>query len=116
MNPIKRRTLLKAASSSVALGLLPSAHALETDPSLRAEAKDPRLAIGFDQALRTSIRAGANRLTGWEPSESLLLKHGSADAFDFVAQRTEALNDAAHGTGRRTIVTGRSAAGLEKEV
>jgi alpha-galactosidase len=117
MNPINRRTVLQAASSTAALSLLPAARAADTaDKTVRAVAEDARLSIAFDAALRTSIRAGAKVLTPWQASESLLLVKGSSASFAFLEQRTEPISDAAHGAGRRTIVKGRSNAGLEKEV
>ena len=117
MNPINRRTVLQVASSTAALGLLPAARAADTaDNAARAVAEDARLSIAFDVSLRTSIRAGGTVLTPWQESESLLRAKGSADRFAFLEQRTETISDAAHGPGRRTIVKGRSNAGLEKEV
>ena len=116
MKPINRRTVLQAASGTAALAMLP-AHASDSpDKAARAVAEDGHLTISFDAALRTSLRAAGKTLTGWDPSESLLLAAGPADNFAFVEQRAESLADAAHGAGRRTIVTGRTRTGLEKQV
>ena len=116
MKPINRRAVLQAASGTAALAML-SAHASDSpDKAARAVAEDGHLTISFDAALRTSLRAAGKTLTGWDPSESLLLAAGPADNFAFVEQRAESLADAAHGAGRRTIVNGRTTTGLEKQV
>ena len=116
MKPINRRTVLQAASGTAALAMLP-AHASDSpDKATRAVAEDGHLTISFDAALRTSLRAAGKALTGWDPSESLLLAAGPADNFAFVEHRAESLADAAHGAGRRTIVVGRATTGLEKQV
>jgi alpha-galactosidase len=116
MKSINRRTVLQAASGTAALAML-STHASDSpDKAARAVAEDGHLTISFDAGLRTSLRAAGKTLTGWDPSESLLLAAGPADNFAFVKQRTESLADAAHGAGRRTIVNGRTATGLEKQV
>jgi alpha-galactosidase len=117
MKPIKRRTVLQVASSSVALGLLPAARAADTaDKAARGVAEDSRLSIAFDPLLRTSLRFAGKSLTPWQASESLLLATGAVDSFAFLQQRTESLSDAARGPGRRTIIKGRSNTGIEKEV
>jgi len=118
MTPIMRRTVLKLASGSVALALLPRTHAANAPlpKGARAVAADAGLSIAFDAALNTAIATRGKPLTPWQTSESLLLASGEAPGFSFVAERSAAFSDAVRGPGRRTFVTGRSAAGLEKEV
>ena len=117
MTAIKRRTVLKLASGTAALTLLPGARAAIPIPKdARAVACDSALSIAFDATLKTALTARGKALTPWQTSESLLVAAGDAQSFSFVAERAEPLQDAARGPGRRTVVTGRSAAGLEKEV
>ena len=118
MTSIKRRTVLQIASGTAALALLPAARAATgTLPKgARAVAADAQLSIAFDSTLKTAVSARGKPLAPWQASESLLLAAGEAQGFTFVAERSEPLSDAVRGPGRRTIVTGRSASGLEKEV
>jgi alpha-galactosidase len=117
MTTFKRRTVLKLASSTAGLALLHGARAANS-PSLkgaRAVAADAQLTIAFDSALKTAITARGKPLTPWQNSESLLLAPAAAQTFAFVAEKSEVLSDS-RGPGRRTVVTGRSTAGVEKTV
>ncbi|WP_337926330.1 glycoside hydrolase family 36 protein [Luteimonas saliphila] len=80
-------------------------------------AHDDVLAIAFDANLHTSIARAGDPMTPFQASESLLLPEGGAiDACAFVDERTEPVADARHGAGRRHVVRGRSAQGIEKTV
>ncbi len=118
MSPIKRRTVLQIASGTAALALLPTARAAASDvpKGTRAVAADGVLSIAFDSALKTAITARGKLLAPWQASESLLLASGEAQGLSFSSEKSELLSDAVRGPGRRTVVTGRSAAGLEKGV
>ena len=118
MFKLKRRTVLKLASSTAGLALLHGARAASS-PSpkgARAVAADAQLSIAFDSALNTAITARGRQLTPWQNSESLLLAPAPSQTFAFVAEKSEALSDSTRGSGRRTVVTGRSTAGVEKTV
>jgi len=118
MTSIKRRTVLQIASGSAALALLPGARAATGTPpkGARAVAADGELSIAFDSSLKTAVSARGKPLAPWQTSETLVLASGEAQGISFIAERSEPLSDAVRGPGRRTIVTGRSATGLEKEV
>jgi len=116
MTRLKRRTILKLASGTAALALLPGSRAADgaIPTGARAVAEDSQLSIAFDSTLKTALSARGKALCSWQASESLLL--AEAPSFSFVEHRSMALSDAAHGAGTRTVVRGRSPAGLEKEI
>lgn len=119
MPPIGRRSVLKLATATAALATLPlSTAARAAAPrGARAVAQDDLLAIAFDARLHTSISRGGTRLTPFQPGESLLLADGGTiEAFSFVDERIEPVSDPRHGSGRRHVVRGRSAGGIEKTV
>lgn len=119
MTPIGRRTVLKLAAGTVALAALPSVSAARAGSSrpARAVAHDDHLSIRFDARMHTAIERGGIAMTGFQPSEALLLADGSElQDFAFVDERIEPLDDARHGSGRRHVLRGRSAGGIEKTV
>jgi alpha-galactosidase len=118
MSTIKRRTVLQVASGTAALALFAGARAAARaiPKGARAVAADSVLSLAFDSTLKTAVSAFGKPLAHWQSSESLLLASGEAQSFPFVAERSAALSDAARGPGRSTVISGRSASGLEKEV
>lgn len=126
MPPIGRRSLLKYVAGSVAgaaaWSVAPWARAAATDTAVAADGApaiaDAVLSIAFDRRMHTQLSARGKRLTGYQPSEALLLADGSALAdFALSGQRTHALDDPRHGRGRQTVFSGRAAkAGIEKQV
>ena len=121
MPPIRRRTVLKFAAGGIgaiaAGGLVPLAGAAARDAAASAVAEDDELAILFDARLRTRLARRGEFATGWDASEALLLD-GDAELADFAlaGQRSEAVDDPRHGPGRRSVVVGRAANGVEKQV
>ena len=117
MSDLERRTALKLVAGTVAWAVMPRAQggSIPATAALLA-ADDKRLAIAFDQQMRTCISARGQAMTSFESSECLLLKTGVLDTFELRDQRVEALNDRAHGVGRRHTLQGRSADGIEKVV
>jgi alpha-galactosidase len=123
MPPIGRRTVLKLVTGSVAAAAvpwvgLPFAQAATRLPASagKAVAQDGLLAVAFDGNLRTRLARGGVFATRWQASESLLLAEGELDEFAFAGQSTEAVSDPRHGPGQRTVVSGRAANGVEKQV
>jgi alpha-galactosidase len=123
MPPIGRRTVLKLVTGSVAaaaapLAGIPWAHAATklAGSAGRAVAQDDELAIAFDASLRTRLARRGVFATAWQPSESLLLTEGGLDEFAYSGHRTEAVTDPRQGAGQRTVVTGGSDNGIEKQV
>ncbi|MET0288297.1 MAG: glycoside hydrolase family 36 protein [Pseudoxanthomonas sp.] len=124
MPPIGRRSVLKYFAGSVAGGVAWSAapwaraatdHATKADKPVVA---DGVLSIAFDQTMQTRISMKGKALTGYQPSETLLLADGTELAdFTLTGQESHALDDARHGRGRQTVFSGRAAkAGVEKQV
>lgn len=113
---LPRRAVLKLASGGAACAALPWRSATAAADDARAVADDGQLAIAFDRRLRTRLSWRGRGLTGYDPSEALLLDDGAIEDFAFLDQRTEALDDPRHGPGRRFAVRGRSAGGIEKTV
>jgi alpha-galactosidase len=112
--PLCRRSVLTLLSGAA---LMPGALA-EARPSARIS--DARLAIEFDDALRSRIlfRPVATwiALTDFDTSESLHLSGGkSAGPFHFTRHGETRVRDS-HGTGRRHQIVGSSAGGIEKTV
>jgi alpha-galactosidase len=123
MPPIGRRTVLKLVTGSVAAAVAPWTVAPWAQAATRlpvsagkAIAQDPLLAVAFDHSLRTRLARQGVFATPWQASESLLLADGVLDEFEFSGQRTEAVADPRHGPGQRTVVSGRAANGVEKQV
>lgn len=118
MPTVGRRTVLKLVSGSVAWAVLPGAKAAAINPgnAARVVAEGGGLAIAFDAALRTCLVAHGKAITGYDASETLLLKDGAVESFAFSGERIEALRDPRHGAGRRHSVAGRSSQGIEKSV
>jgi alpha-galactosidase len=115
---VGRRTVLKLVSASMAWAVLPAAKAAPgaPDKAARAIAQGGSLGIAFDDSLRSCLLHQGQAITGYDASESLLLKDGAVEDFAFGGERIEALRDPRHGAGRRHTVTGRSQQGIEKSV
>lgn len=113
-----RRTLLKLLSTGAAWSALPRAAeaARAGDGVTHAMASDGLLSIAFDGDLRTRISLQGRALTGFDTSESLLLADGVLETFGIVDRRADTVRDARHGAGRRHVLRGRSADGIEKTV
>ena len=125
MPPIGRRDLLKLATGGLAAATLPwatlawgraSAGARLAADAGRAVVQDGVLAIAFDADLRTRLAREGRLATDWSASESLLLAQGEVERFAFRDLQAAAVRDGRHGPGRRSVVRGRSAEGVEKEV
>lgn len=126
MRPIGRRTVLKLAAGSVAGGvawlMLPKALAASRPFGTSAAGDagattgDAVLTVAFDHRLHTLLLVRGQPLTPWQRSESLLLAGGAAvEDFALTGHREQPIDDARHGRGRQSVVTGR-AGHLEKEV
>ncbi|WP_337245413.1 glycoside hydrolase family 36 protein [Luteimonas sp. gir] len=120
MLPVRRRTVLKLVSGTAAYAAaLPLVQAASptTAAQVRALAHDSLLSLEFDAALRSRVLARGEPITGFDASEALLLADGSAiEHFAFVDERVERVRSERHGPGRRHVVRGRSAQGVEKTV
>ncbi len=77
---------------------------------------DAVLGVAFDRRLHTRLTAHGKPLTPYQPSESLLLADGAIEDFVITGHQEQPISDARHGSGHQSIVTGRSAGGLEKQV
>ena len=77
MPPIGRRTALKLIAGSVAGSMAWSAapwvRAATAAPAPDGRAGDAVLSIGFDKRMHTRVWRRGKPLTGWQPSEALLL-------------------------------------------
>ena len=111
-----RRNALKLLSGSFALASFPWARgAAGTSPGGESAADDT-LALLFDGSLRTRVLLRGQPLTGFQASEALLMEKRAIDAFAFAAHTHEDVRDPRHGAGRRHVITGNSAEGIEKRV
>lgn len=121
MPPIHRRTVLKLAAGGIGAiagsGFVPLAGAAPRIAGGKAVAEDGELAILFDARLHTRLARRGESATNWDASEALLLA-GDAELADFAhtGQRSQAVDDPRHGPGQRSVVSGRAANGVEKEV
>ena len=112
-----RRTALKLISGSFALASFPWADAAAAIGSAGEQvAADDTLSLLFDGTLQTSVLLRGKALTPYQPSEALLLKDRTVDAFTFSSHRHEDLTDPRHGAGRRHVISGKSKDGIEKRV
>lgn len=121
MPPIGRRTALKLIAGSVAGTLAWSAApwARAATPATRTgrSAGDARLDIAFNDQMHTRISHDGAALTGWQPSEVLLLTDDELTDFTLEGQQAHVLDDPRHGRGRQVVFTGRNAAhAIDKEV
>lgn len=121
MPPIGRRTALKLIAGSVAGSMAWSAapwvRAATTAPAPDGRAGDAVLSIAFDKRMHTRLWRHGKPLTGWQPSEALLLASGDVSDFALLEQTAHVLDDPRHGAGRQVVFIGRSrAAGVEKQV
>src|SRR5689334_10556341 len=111
-----RRNALKLLSGSFALASFPWAQGAPGTAAAGETAADDTLALLFDGSLRTRVLLRGKPLTPFQPSEALLLEKRAIDSFAFAGHSHEDLQDPRHGTGRRHLVTGKSADGIEKRV
>jgi alpha-galactosidase len=112
-----RRTALKLLSGSVALASFPWAEAASKIGSAgEPVAADDTLSLQFDGTLQTRVLLRGKALTPYQPSEALVLKDRTVDAFAFSSHTHEDLKDLRHGAGRRHVITGKSKDGVEKRV
>src|SRR5690348_16114015 len=116
MPHIGRRNALKLLSGSFALASFPWAEAAPGTVPAGETASDGTLALLFDGSLRSSVVFRGKPLTPFQPSEALLLEKRTVDTFAFTGHTHEDLKDARHGAGRRHVITGKSAEGIEKRV
>ncbi|KRG45274.1 glycoside hydrolase [Stenotrophomonas panacihumi] len=121
MPPIGRRTVLKLVSGAMAGASLPwpalaRASAATAPASTPARVGDSQLGLVFDEAMRTQVSAFGQPITGFDSSETLLLADGPLDTFVHRDQRSERLRGDRHGAGKRTVVRGLAANGIEKQV
>ncbi|HEY0334160.1 MAG TPA: glycoside hydrolase family 36 protein [Stenotrophomonas sp.] len=124
MPPIGRRSVLKLVSGAVAgaslpwpaLGAAGTPHTVDGTAKGLAIIADDAVALSFDDVLRTRVSAFGQDITGFDASEVLLLADGPLEAFPFTRQRTERARGSRHGAGKRTVVTGVSDSGIEKQV
>jgi alpha-galactosidase len=121
MPPIGRRSVLKLVAGGVAASALPFSSLAQAAVRVAASAgkaivQDGQLAIAFDERLHTRLARRGAFVSGWQPSEQLLLEEGTVADFAFSGQRSSTVKDPRHGAGSRTVVSGRSAEGIEKQV
>ncbi len=111
-----RRNALKLVSGSFALAAVPWTRGQAGSPNDELTFSDGTLSLSFDKSLRSSVALKDRALTGFQPSEALLLESGVIDHFRFASNDAEDVKHARHGAGRRFIVTGKSKEGVEKRV
>jgi len=111
-----RRNALKLLSGSFALASFPWARGAAGTSPAGESAADDTLALLFDGSLRTRVLLRGQPLTGFQASEALLMEKRAIDAFAFAAHTHEDVRDPRHGAGRRHVITGNSAEGIEKRV
>jgi alpha-galactosidase len=111
-----RRNALKLLSGSFALASFPWAEGALGAAPAGETAADGTLALLFDGLLRTRVLLRGQPLTSYQASEALLLGKRAIDAFAFSGHTHEDLKDPRHGAGRRHVITGKSAEGIEKRV
>src|SRR5690242_7727226 len=117
MPPIGRRTVLKLVSGAMAGASLPwpgLAQGATAQASTPAQVGDSQIGLAFDEAMRTQVSAFGQPITGFDSSETLLLAEGPLDTFVHRDQRSERLRGDRHGAGKRTVVRGVAANGVEK--
>jgi alpha-galactosidase len=120
MPPLPRRSLLKIVPVGIAAAaapwtLLKDAVAVAA-PDKERYAGDDEFGIEFDSRLRTRLHRRGVPVTAYSASEALLLPDGVIDTFGFAGSRTEVVDDARHGSGRRTVVDGVADGGVKKRV
>jgi len=112
-----RRTALKLLSGSFALASFPWAEAASKTGSAGEQvAADDTLSLLFDGTLQSRVLLRGKALTLYQPSEALLLKDRTVDAFTFSSHTHEDFTDPRHGAGRRHFITGKSKDNIEKRV
>jgi alpha-galactosidase len=113
-----RRNALKLLSGSFALASFPwaGAHGSDAQRDEDPAAADGTLALLFDRSLHTRVLYRNEALTPFQASEALLLADRIVDTFIFSGHAHEDLKDARQGAGRRHVITGQSAEGVEKRV
>jgi alpha-galactosidase len=120
MPPIGRRSVLKLVSGAVAGASLPwpalASPGAMAGQAHAAQAGDQTVALAFDSALRTQVSAFGQPITGFDASEALLLADGAVESFTYRDQRSERVRGGKQGAGKRTVVAGVAANGLEKQV
>lgn len=123
MPPIGRRSVLKLVAGGMAASALPfagmplaQAAARVAAGAGRAVVQDGELAIAFDERLHTRLARRGDFVTGWQASEALLVDGQPLADFVFAGQRSSNVRDPRHGSGTRTVVSGRAANGVEKRV
>jgi len=120
MPPIGRRSVLKLVSGAVAGASLPwpalASPGAMAGQAHAAQAGDQTVALTFDSALRTQVSAFGQPITGFDASEALLLADGAVESFTYRDQRSERVRGGKQGAGKRTVVAGVAANGLEKQV
>lgn len=111
-----RRALLSLFGAAAASAYAPAAQAAPGDRLRGARVGDDIISIAFDAAMRTRIFRGGAALTRFDASDALLRESGEAlDAFQLGEAREESIEDA-HGAGRRHVLRGQAANGVEKEI
>ena len=120
---IGRRTVLKLVTGGIAAATAPWSmmSCAQAAPRIsggagKAVAQDHVLAVAFDDKLRTRLARQGVFATSWQSSEVLLLEDGVLEDFHFTRQFTDVVTDPRHGVGQRTVVIGRAANEVEKEV
>src|SRR5690349_5623497 len=111
-----RRNALKILSGSFALASFPWAELALGAAPVGVSAADDTLALLFDGSLRTRVLLRGKPLTPFQASEALLLEKRAIDAFASTGHTHDDFKDPRHGAGRRHVITGKSAEGIEKRV
>ena len=112
-----RRNALKLLSGSFALASFPWAKAATSSAAAGDRtAADGTLSLSFDGNLRSRVLLRDKPLTPYQASEALLLGERAIEAFVFASHTHEDFQDPRHGAGRRHVITGKSAEGVEKRV
>lgn len=119
---LPRRRLLKLLPAGIVAALAPypllrtAAAAVPVSRDGTPVAGDDILRIEFDRELRTRLVRRGAPVTDFSASEALLLADRTIDTFALAGSHAELLQDPRHGSGRRTVVEGRSADNVSKQV
>ena len=112
-----RRNALKLLSGSFALASFPWAQGAGSATGAgKQTVADGTLALSFDGNLHSRVLLRDKPLTPYQASETLRVGDRTIDAFVFASHTHEDFQDPRHGVGRRHVITGKSAEGIEKRV
>jgi alpha-galactosidase len=119
-----RRTVLKIALGGAGLTALPTlTESAAATPAPHHHGAgfvgvgDPSITLEFDDRLRSRVTVQGATVTGFDASESLVLKGGTAvEDFRYRDHRTRKIRHPRHGAGIQVTVEGDSTDGIRKTV